>query len=152
MSGLADLLSTIVFFLAWLFPVLIIIATRRRVQDQKKKKADSVEKKPLADKEPSRKPMRFPGRPDELVNRLMDIQGIRQVNSEPVKEPEPEVKPAAKYHEVPIKNKRTSPAAVTSVVPKRQAPLAVTEKYSLNKRAIVLAALIGKPKALDTRP
>lgn len=155
MNALTDLLSTIIFFLAWLFPVLIIIVTRRRTQEQRKTKAASVEKTQEGNK-PAGKPKRFSGRPDELVSRLMDIQGIRQDNAVPVKEePKKEVKPSVTYRENSQAARKVapSPTSVSSQSKhKRKTPLEVIEKYPLNKRAIVLAALIGKPKAFSTRP
>ncbi len=152
MDPIRDLLSTIVFFLAWLFPVLIIIATRRKVQDRKKKEVDSGKSVKSKETAGAGKPGRFPGNPSELVSRLMDIQGIKNnsntYNAE-YKTLEPEVKPAEVYRETPRTSKIT-PAVPEAAKRKRTKPLESLNRYPINKRAVVLAELIGKPKAFDS--
>lgn len=155
MEGITDLLSTIVFFLAWLFPILFIISARRRSSVRREKQSEEAKKPPAA----ARPPRSSDEGPGDFIARLMEIQGIsreeavavdperrslhilEESEEEEVQQPSRTYTPASSYRETAVKPVRKKSAP-------RANPLVKIEGYPLKRRAVILSEIIGKPKAL----
>ncbi len=148
MNALSDLLSMIVIFLAWFFPILIIYFTRRR-SAQRREQRGRKEKAPAV-------PVKQPASPREddqnFIKRIMELQGITPdvPLQEPVERalhmmdqrPEQQTKPAASVmNEQPVQPLRSRGSAASTL--KR-----IERRYPLAQRAIIYGELLGTPKGL----
>lgn len=154
MEGITDLLSTIVFFLAWLFPILFIISARRRSSVRREKQSEETKKPPAA----ARPPRYSDEGPGDFISRLMEIQGISSDEVETAdahrrslhileENEEEEVQQLSRTY-TPASYRETAVKPIRKKPVRRVNPLVKIERYPLKRRAVILSEIIGKPKAL----
>ncbi|GEM_PF-6317512 len=168
MEPLRDLLSLIVFFLIWLFPLLFIFLSRDRSKKRRAREEDifvqeeeEVPDEPVKQEAPGRRRKPDDSRAENFLQRLMEVQGMEPAPGQgPPPAPKQEgyqgskasqPKAEAVVRSAPQLKKKPAASSMKPMEPlksKTRTPLHSMEKYPVKQRAVILSEIIGKPKAL----
>ncbi len=160
-DAIVDLISMLVFFLAWLLPILLIFFLRGRSSRRKSQKQGKTASQTQASAPAPRRAR--DDEPGNFISRLMEIQGIdpqeyessAQEHDRSLHVLEQEQQSSSREHQMdPIKAESLTseyefPRSAPEQERKRTFVLDKLDRYPRGQRAIILSEIIGRPRAFS---